>query len=512
MLFIKDSASLRFLRFNRAGEELLGWPRQRFLGKTDYEFWPREQAEFFVEKDRETLKGGKIVDIPEEPIETHHHGVRLLHTKKVPILDRTGQPSLLLGISEDITERRRIEKERQLLADVSVVLSASLDFESTLATMARLLVEHVADWCAIDVMEGHGQLRRLKVASADRANDALCQALERMPPDRDLPHLIRSVVESRRPQVVEHVTRPYLESVAQGPEHLQALLAAGVTSFVVVPLLAGGQSLGAMFLGSSTPSRVFGLGDLPLAEALADRAAMAIVNAQLYQASVNASQLRDQMLGVVAHDLRSPLSTILLQASALRRRGPEPERRSQKSQDAIHHAATRMNRLIDDLLDIALMELDQLLIRRAPLSPRELIVGVVDLLRPLAASSRIELRVDVDEDVPKLLGDRDRLLQVLENLIGNAIKFTKPGGSIVARASSGDHEVLFWVADTGPGIAAEHLPHVFDRFWQGSKTGRHGAGLGLAIAKGIVEAHGGRIGVESTQGRGSTFWFTIPRA
>ncbi|HEX7794976.1 MAG TPA: PAS domain S-box protein, partial [Vicinamibacterales bacterium] len=511
MLFIKDGASLRFLRFNRAGEELLGWPREIFLGKTDSDFWPGEQAEFSVESDRETLITGKVVDIAEEPIQTREHGVRLVHTKKVPILDRTGQPTLLLGISEDITERRRSEKERQLLADVSVVLSASLDFESTLERIAGLLVENVADWCGVDVMEKNGRIRRLKVASADPARAPLCRLLEDMPPDRDLPHLMRSVVESRRPQVVEHVTPRYLVSLAQGPEHLQALVATGVTSFVVVPLLSAGQALGALFLGSSTPSREFGFGDLPLAEALADRLAMAVVNARLYQASVSASQLRDQMLGVVAHDLRNPLSTILLQAAALRRRGPEPERRSQKSENAIQRAARRMNRLINDLLDVGLLESGQLVIERTRLSPRELIAGAIELLTPLAASSSLDLRVDIDENVPELLGDRDRLLQVLENLIGNAIKFTEAGGSIVARASSGDHEVLFSVTDTGGGIAAEHLPFVFDRFWQATRVGRQGAGLGLAIAKGIVEAHGGRIGVESTQGHGTTFWFTIPR-
>jgi signal transduction histidine kinase len=323
---------------------------------------------------------------------------------------------------------------------------------------------------------------------------------------------MRTVIESKRPQVVEHVTRQYLVSLAQGPEHLRALAATGITSFVVVPLLSAGKALGALFLGSSTPSRGFGFGDLPLAEALADRLAVAVVNARLYQASVNASQLRDQMLGVVAHDLRNPLSTILLQAAALRRHGPEPERRSQKSEDAIQRAATRMNRLINDLLDVALLESGQLVIERTRLSPRELIAGAIELLRPLAASSTLDLRVDVDEDVPELSGDRDRLQQVLENLIGNAIKFTEPGGSIVTRASSGDHEVLFSVTDTGRGIAAEHLPFVFDRFWQATRAGRQGAGLGLAIARGIVEAHGGRIGVESTQGRGTTFWFTIPRA
>jgi PAS domain S-box-containing protein len=511
MLFIKDSTSLRFLRFNRAGEELLGWPRERFLGKTDYDFWPREQAESFVEKDRETLAGGAVVDIAEEPIQTDR-GVRLLHTKKVPILDRAGRTTHLLGISEDITERKRAEKERQLLADVSVALSASLDYESTLATLTQFVVEHAADWCAVDVMEEDGRLKRLKVASADPSKAELCRVLEGLPPDRGLHHLVRSVVESQRPEVVEHVTRPYLESVAQGPEHLQALLATGITSFVAVPMVARGQSLGALFLGSSTPSRVYGHGDLPLAEALADRAGMAILNARLYRASVQASHIRDQVLSVVAHDLRNPLSTILLQSALLRRQCPEPAGQSHKPEDAIHRAATRMNRLIQDLLDVARMESGQPTIERARLSARELIVGAVEMLRPLADSSALELRVDVDDDVPDMLGDRDRLLQVVENLIGNAIKFTEPGGSITAGAAAREREVRFWVADTGVGIAPEHLPLVFDRFWQVTRSGRHGAGLGLPIAKGIVEAHGGRIGVTSRPGRGTTFWFTIPQA
>jgi PAS domain S-box-containing protein len=511
MLFIKESQSLRFVRFNRAGEDLLGWPRQRFTGKSDYDFWPQAQAEFFVEKDRETLKRGTIVDISEEPIQTRHQGVRILHTKKVPILDTAGNPIYLLGISEDITERSRIEKEQRFLAEASVVLSASLDHEQTLATVARLAVENVADWCVVDVIEEQGQLRRLKVASADPAKAALCVVLEQMPPDRVLPHLMRSVIESKRPMLVEHVTSQYLDSLAQGPEHLQALLAAGILSFVAVPLLLRGQSLGAMLLGSSTPFRVFGQGDLRLAEALADRAAVAIENARLYRASVHATQLRDQVLSVVAHDLRNPLSAILLQAAAQKRHGPEPERRSQTSTEAIHRAATRMNRLIQDLLDVALMESGQLTIERARLSVRELIVAAVDMQRPLASSSSLELRVDVDRDVPEVWCDRDRLLQVFENLIGNAIKFTKAGGCITVGAAPRDHEVVFWVADTGGGIAAENLPHVFNRFWQATRTGHQGAGLGLPIAKGIVEAHGGRIWVESTHGQGTTFSFTIPR-
>jgi signal transduction histidine kinase len=179
--------------------------------------------------------------------------------------------------------------------------------------------------------------------------------------------------------------------------------------------------------------------------------------------------------------------------------------------DVINRGAKRMNRLIQDLLDVARMEAGQLTVERARLSAGGLIAEAVDVQRPLASSSSLELRVEVGPDVAEVWGDRDRLLQVLENLIGNGIKFTQAGGRITAGATSRDDEVVFWVADTGCGIPSESLPQVFDRFWQATRTGRQGAGLGLPIAKGIVEAHGGRIWVESTAGTGSTFFFTIPR-
>jgi PAS domain S-box-containing protein len=514
MLFIKESASLRFVRFNRAGEDLLGWPRQSLVGKSDFDFWPRDQAEFFVQKDRETVKRGDVVEIDEEPIQTRHQGVRILHTKKVPILDPSGNPLYLLGISEDITERRRIEKERRLLAEVNVALSASLDYDQTLATVTQLAVQSVADWCAIDLMEELGHIRRLKVASADPANAALCADLEQMPPNRDLPGFVRSVLEGRRSFVIEHVTSQYLESIAQGPEHLRALRAMGVTSLIGVPLLMRGEPLGVLLFGSSNPDRVYGQEDLPWAEALADRCAVAIENARLYRASVEATQRRDQMLGVVAHDLRNPLSTILMQTSVLRSGGrtPEPDRRSRKPFEVIDRAARRMNQLIQDLLDVSLIETGQLPIQRARLLGGELVVEAVETQKILATSSSVELRLEVGMGVPEVWGERDRLLQVFENLIGNAIKFTTPGGLITVGAASQDEDVVFWVADTGSGIAPDSLPHVFDRFWQATKGDRRGAGLGLPITKGIVEAHGGHIWVESTLGRGSTFFFSIPRA
>ena len=201
----------------------------------------------------------------------------------------------------------------------------------------------------------------------------------------------------------------------------------------------------------------------------------------------------------------------MMQSTRLHRSASEPDRRNQKPAQAISRAAARMNRLIQDLLDVTRIEAGRLPVERRPLSPGALPAEAADTEVALATSSGIDLRLAVAKDLPEIWVDRDRLLQVFENLIGNAMKFTKSGGQITVGAEVRTHEVLFWVKDTGAGISPEDLPHVLDRYWQAAAgAGRLGAGLGLAISKGIVEAHGGHIWVESAVGQGSIFYFSIP--
>jgi signal transduction histidine kinase len=192
-----------------------------------------------------------------------------------------------------------------------------------------------------------------------------------------------------------------------------------------------------------------------------------------------------------------------MQESRLQARGVDA-----RELDIIHRAATRMNRLVTDLLDISLVEAGKLHLEKVRLSVRALVAEAEESQRALASS--VELRVDVATDVSDVWADHDRILQVFENLIGNAIKFTAPGGRIAIGAARADHEIVFRIADTGCGIAPDALPHVFERFWQATKSDRRGAGLGLAIVRGIVEAHGGRVWVESTLGEGTTFSFALP--
>ena len=180
--------------------------------------------------------------------------------------------------------------------------------------------------------------------------------------------------------------------------------------------------------------------------------------------------------------------------------------------DRIERAANRMNRIIRDLLDVTRIDAGRLAIEPARVHTPRVVSESVEAQRQLVASASIELAMDLMDDLPDVWADRDRLLQVFENLIGNAVKFTEPGGRIVVGASAQQQHVLFWVNDTGSGITAANLPRVFERHWQAEDVRGRGAGLGLPIVKGIVEGHGGRIWVESTPGVGSTFFFTIPTA
>jgi PAS domain S-box-containing protein len=412
----------------------------------------------------------------------------------------------------DVSERKRAEREAHFLAEASTRLTSSLDSGRILATTGELVVSELADLCVVDIVEIGDRPRRLLVASADPRRAPLAERLERVRLDRDRPHLTRRVLDTKSSYLIERVTDETLKSFAQSAEHLRILREAEPRSIMGVPLKSRGELLGVLVLISSKPARLYGLEDLRTAEALAERAALAIDHGRLYETAVQATKLRDEVMGVVAHDLRNPMAAILMNAASLRRRGAEPERRSQRARENIERAGGRMNHLISDLLDVSLIEAGKLAIERARVSTRQLLEETVEAQRPLAASKAIDLQLEVAGAPADLWGDEHRLLQVFENLVGNALKFTSQGGRVLIGAAPSQGDILFWVADNGPGIPAHALPHVFERFWQLMKGDRKGAGLGLPVTRGIVEAHGGQIWVESTLGRGSIFFFTIPEA
>jgi signal transduction histidine kinase len=237
----------------------------------------------------------------------------------------------------------------------------------------------------------------------------------------------------------------------------------------------------------------------------------AVERQRLVDAARRATAARDLVLGVVAHDLRDPLSAIKMCAGALGR-APAPESVDELA-GVVRQSAEWMERIIRDLLDVTAIEAGRLAVDRGPLSPPVVAEQLRTRYTPLAAERGCTLRTDVAPALPLVDADGERLAQALGNLLGNAIKFTPQGGAVellVAPAPTGG--VRFEVRDTGPGIPAEHLPRLFDRFWQARETRRAGAGLGLAIAQGIAQAHGSVLSVESTPGSGTRFWLDLAAA
>jgi len=236
-------------------------------------------------------------------------------------------------------------------------------------------------------------------------------------------------------------------------------------------------------------------------------AALASDNARLYERAQQAVRVREQILAIVSHDLRNPLGAILLTTNALAKKGTLPQ-----AVGRIQRAAERMLRLIEDLLDFASIEAGHLAIKRRPQDPEAMIQETLASFEGIAEDKGLQMTADVEPNLPKVFCDHDRVLQVLSNLVGNAAKATPEGGHISLRIAARGDEVLFSIADDGPGIGEEDLTHLFERYWRSDDVEYKGTGLGLAIGRGIVTAHGGRIWAESKLGHGTSFFFTVPVA
>jgi PAS domain S-box-containing protein len=494
-------------------KEFTGQERESFSGSGWFNAIHPEDREATARIWEETLGARTSAEL-EHRLRRHDGQFRRCVVRVVPVLDRDGSVREWVGTHTDISERSRIQDERDLLSEVGKVLSTSLDYRETLSTVGRLLVPQMATWCAVDVLEEDGSLVRVATAHDDaRVAELLAQL--NMPDSAESAQAVtRRVIDGGESVLLRRSAEDILETICTGPEHRAALEGLGLNSILWVPLSSRGTVLGVMTLASGRDARQYDLRDLALAEELARRSANAVDNARLYARARDAVRARDEVLGMVSHDLRNPISTISMTSELLLDRELSLDQAEQRKHlEIIQRTVRGMNRFIQDLLDVSQTESGQLAVDTHPVAPGELIREACDLMRPLidAESQRLECRVE--RDLPAVEADPARVQQVLSNLLGNSLKFAGAGGLIRIEAQrNGAGGVRFAVIDDGPGIAREALPRLFDRHWRARETAHLGAGLGLAIAKGIVEAHGGEIWVESEIGKGTAFFFVIPVA
>lgn len=284
-------------------------------------------------------------------------------------------------------------------------------------------------------------------------------------------------------------------------------------SLLGVRIPYAGRTVGSLYLANKLTADEFSEDDEQIIEMFAERAGVTLEIARLANEVRTAVAARDNLLAVVSHDLRSPLSAIQLSATHLTRKDPEQERRrNQKQVGVILRSAERMNRLIDDLLQAATIEAGKFSVDTCPDDVNPIVEEAIQALEPLATARRVHLLQEVSPSIPRIQGDRQRIIQVLSNLVENAISVSAEGASIRIRVWTHSGEVRFSVSDDGQGMTDRQLAKIFERYAKGKARGYHGVGLGLYIARSIVEAHSGRIWAESRVGIGTTFYFTIPVA
>jgi PAS domain S-box-containing protein len=434
--------------------------------------------------------------------------------RALPLLDRGGRIVKWFGTCTDIDDQKRVDESTRFLAEATAVLASSLEYEGTLAAVARLAVQHVADWFLVHLVEPAGGFRRLAVAHADPEREAVAWELERRwPPRADAPFGPARVLATGRAELAADVTDSILEAVAVDSEHLQVLRGVGFRSYMCVPLVARGQILGALTFVSAESGRRYGPGDLEVANHLARRAALALENARLYREAQEASRVKDEFLATLSHELRTPLNAMLGWAHLLRSGRLDPET-SRRAVETIERSTRLQARLIEDLLDVSRIVTGKLRLESAPVDLPAVITAAVEVIRPAADAKSIRIDTDLDPQIGPVVGDAGRLQQVVWNLLSNAVKFTPRGGLVEVILERAGSEADISVRDTGRGIPPEFLPQVFERFRQvDSSTTRAygGLGLGLAIVRHLVELHGGSVRAQSAgEGQGATFSVRLP--
>ncbi|MEO5886633.1 MAG: GAF domain-containing protein, partial [Anaerolineales bacterium] len=521
MLFVKDAEDLRFVRWNKAAEELTGFKLTAMAGKNDYDFFPKEEADFFTSNDRQVLVSGQIVDIPEEPLETAHQGTRYLHTRKVPIYSADGKAKYLLGISEDITEIKHNQEiltqranQLETVATLSSTASTVLDPDKLLQAVVDLTKErfnmyhthiYLANdaWNTLLLGAGAGEVGRKMVAeehaiSMDAEKSLVARA------HRERQSIIANDIRSQ-------------------PDFLPNPLLPETRAEMAVPMIVGDVVLGVFDIQSDRADS-FTKVDADIYTTLASQVAVALQNARLYvEQAATVTQLREldrlksSFLANMSHELRTPLNSILGFTDVMLE-GLDGQLTDYMDNDLrlIQKNGQHLLHLINDVLDMAKIESGTMNLNPEKFKIHEVLDAATSITSTLASAKNLSLFIQEDSDQEvEIFADNTRLCQVMINLVNNAIKFTENGNITLKATSLDGSRILIAIKDTGIGIPTDQLESVFKEFSQvDNSTTRKagGTGLGLPISRRLVEMHGGRLWAESTgiSGAGATFFVELP--
>jgi signal transduction histidine kinase len=402
----------------------------------------------------------------------------------------------------------------RFLSTTISILAASPDFRHTLENLARLATSHLADWCGIFMFENEHTVRRLLVVQNGSSPAGGTHVEARYPINRHLSSGPAHVLRTGAHQLITNISGELAESLGLRPEEL---LAHGRTPSrcLCVPLASRGRIIGAMVFMSADPGVAFEEAHIDLARNLAAAAAVAMDNARLHRDAEEANRLKDEFVGLVSHELKTPLTPILGCIHLLRTANLS-EANSARALEMIERNAQAQVQMVDDLLDVSRIVGGKLHLLMKSTDLVSVIEAAIESVRPAAEAKSIQIIANFEDIRHPINGDPNRLQQVMWNLLSNAVKFTPSGGSIEITICSDSDHIVVRVTDTGVGIPAEVLPEIFDRFRQacdGNSKMRSGLGLGLAIVRHLVELHNGSIEAASAGlGHGAIFTLKFPFA
>jgi PAS domain S-box-containing protein len=522
----------RITFLNDVAQTLAGRPPTEAMGQ------PLEQVFAFLDEQTGQPVPGPVAHVLRDgPVGLDNHVLlrgrdgseRPIDVSAAPVRAAGAATQGVVLVFRDAADRRRAERERaQLLSKLEAeraalhflteagdVLTSSLDYATTLAGVARLVVPHLADWCAVYILEEEGTLQQVAAAHVDPAKAALAEELRRrFPPDPSMPHGIPTqVLRSGQAEFIPEVTEATLERTAPDAEHRELLRRLGPRSYMAVPLVARGRALGVQTFVLSESERRYGPDDFALAQELARRAALAVDNARLFHEAQEAGRQKDRFLAQLGHELRNPLAPLRNALEILRLERPGDPVVAEMAA-LMDRQVGSLVRLVDDLLDVARITRGQVELRLQPVNLAAAVARAVETVQPIVAERGHRLEVALAPEPLPLQADPTRLGQVLVNLLANAVKYTPSGGRIRVTAAREGAEAVLHVRDNGIGISRENQGRIFDLFAQGERVPgreREGLGIGLHLVRRLVELHGGRVAAASDgPGRGSDFVVRLP--
>jgi signal transduction histidine kinase len=430
--------------------------------------------------------------------------------------------NLVIGIYCDVVsskiaftyhkERQYIESNLRYLAEASKILSSSLDYQSTLNTVALLAVPHIADWCAIDMLDEDGNLQQVAVAHKDPKKVKWAKELrKRQPIDMDAPTGLPEVMRTGKPIMYAEITDELLRKVSKTQKEYKLAKSIGFTSVMIVPLCSRSKPIGAITFVTAETNRHYNEADMVMAEELATRASVAIENARLYKGSQDAISIRDDFISVASHELKTPITSVKMFAQILKKHSQQiGDEKAITYFSKMDKQLNKLTELIYDLLNVSKIQAGKMEFREEVFDFDSAVKEIVDILQQSEIRHMIKLEGKTGK---KIKGDEERIGQVINNLVSNAIKYSPKANEVIVELSADNKNVYVAVQDFGIGMQKEHLEKIFERFYRVYDTTDKtfpGLGIGLYISSEIVKRHGGKFWVDSSIGEGSTFHFSLP--